>query len=484
MANYVPRTDDGHCYRNPISATRLLVETIGQVEEEPGRFDISAFHDSANDYLEQVIGPERPDETPDAYKIRVFAELLERCTEHHTDGVAAMAQECRDVLAVYAKEALEAGDLETASRWCSELNANTGAKDPTCWTLYGTFCARKRHWDEALKCAQKAVALDGRNRIAMFFNAALLITNDSEQFDEIDALFDRLESLYPWFGEAHFLSAVYNARMEMPDRTDHFLSLARMYVNVQTAVSWPENAVLDGAPMAVWDPVVHHGGDPAVRCATLLIRLGLSELAAMCLRCFARRSDHPALYHYLMAVSHHKLDEFQACLDHLNAMPVDDGDFGRRRSLLAAHNDFGAGRAEIAEARFVELSSGPTLALYGLAYSRLADYLVSSKRYAEATDTLFRACTVVTGRGTPVLLTKLGSCLLMLNKYPEAEKVLAAALAFDGAHNGDAWYYLAEVYTKSNRSDMADVCYRQAAELMDFKSVRGPVYDLLSHKYN
>lgn len=489
MAKYVPPADGRHCYANPISATRLLNETIARAENERGDVDVPALRDSAKSYLEQVIGPKRSGETPDAYKVRVFTGLLEQCTEHHRDGATA-ACERRDAVVTYAKEALEAGDLETAGRWCTELTASTGPGDPTGWMLYGTFCARKLRWYDALECARKAIALDGRNRMALFFNAALLIATDSEQFDEIDGLLERLELAYPWFGDGHFLSAVHSARMEMPERTNRFVSLAKMYINVQWAAGWPENAVLDGAPMTVWDPDVDNGGDPALKCATLLIRLGLSGLAALCVRGFARHSDNPAAFHYLMAVSHHKLDEFQACVDHLNAMSAgdghdgSDGEFDRRRSLLAAHNDYGAGRDREAMARFVELSSGRTRALYGLAYSRLADYMVSSGGYAEAADTLFRACTVVTGRGTPVLLTKLGACLVALKKYPEAEKALAAAVSFDGARNGNAWSYLAVVNARTNRTDMADECYRRAAELSESKSVLGAEYDSLSHKYH
>ncbi|VVC24717.1 Tetratricopeptide repeat,Tetratricopeptide repeat-containing domain,Tetratricopeptide-like helical [Cinara cedri] len=488
MAKYVPSTDDGHYYSNPIAATRLLGETIVQVENEPGKFDISTLHFRAQKYLEQVIGPRRSDEEPEAYKVRVFTELLKQCTEHHRDGVAEVIYDHRNALATYAKEALEAGDLETAGRWCSDLNANTDPKDPTGWVLYGTFCARKQRWDEGLECARKAIALDRHNRIALFLNAALLITIDSERYEEIDTLLDHLESKYPWFSEAHFLTAVHSAQMEMPDRTNRFLSLARRYVNVQSAIGWAETAVLDGVSTTVWDPAVDHGGDPALKCAIFMIRLGLSRLALLCLRNFARHSGNSVTYHYLMAVSHHRLDEFQACTDHLNAMSAGDVEsnsrIGRQQYLLTAHNDHAAGRPREAETRFIQLSTERTRSLYGLVYSRLADYMVASRRYDEATNALFRACTVVTGHGTPVLLTKLGACLIALKKYPEAEKVLTEAVALDGAHNCDAWHYLAIVYARSNRTDMANACGQQAAGLIEFKSMLGPEYDLLAHKYH
>lgn len=485
MAKYVPPADSSHGYTNPISATRLLNETIARAQDGAGNVDVPVLRDCAKSYMEQVIGPRQSGESPDAYQVRAFTGLLEQCTRHHGDGTTA-ASERRDAVVTYAKEAMEAGDLETAGRWCSELGASTGPGDPTCWTLYGTFCARQRRWYDALECARKAIALDGRDRIALFFRVALLMATGSERFDEIDGLLERLESAYPWFGDGHFLSAVHSARMEMPDRTGRFLSLANTYVDVQRVVGWAENAVLDGAPMTVWDTDVDYGGDPALKCATLLIRLGLSGLAASCMRVFARRSDNPAAFHYLMAVAHHKTDEFQACADHLNAMPADDGggETDRRRSLLAAHNDFGAGRDLEAVAGFAKLSSGRARTLYGLAYARLADLLVSSGEYAEAADVLCRACAVAAGRGTPVLLTKLGACLVALKKYPEAERVLAAAVSFDGARNGDAWNYLAVVNARSNRTDMADECYRRAAELMEFKSVLGAQYDLLSYKYH
>lgn len=489
MAKYVSPSDYNHCYSNPIVATRFLAKTIVQVEKNPRKLDVSKLYFSAQKYLEQVIGPRRfGDETLDAYKVRVFTELLEQCTEHHRDGAVAVTYERRDALVTYAKEALEADDLETAGRWCSELKANTDAKDPTCWVLYGTFCAGKRRWDESLECVQKAIALNGHNRIALFLKAALLITTDSELFDEIDTLLERLESAYPWFAEAYFLSAVHSARMEMPDRTDWFLWQAQMYVNDQTTMGWAETAILDRALMTVWDPSVNHGGDPALKCAILLIQLGLSELAMLCLRNFARRSEELTTYHYLMAVSHHKLHEFQACSDHLNVISVGDGDnnsfTGQQISLLMAHNDYAMGRTQKAEVLFTQLSSGWTRSLYGLVYSRLADYLVASKKYAEATAMLFLACTAVTGRGTPLLLTKLGACLIALKKYPEAEKVLVRAVALDGAHNGEAWGYLAIVNARSNRTNMAKVCCQQAAGLMEFKSKLGPEYDLLSHKYH
>jgi len=69
----------------------------------------------------------------------------------------------------------------------------------------------------------------------------------------------------------------------------------------------------------------------------------------------------------------------------------------------------------------------------------------------------------VTGNA-PALMIKLGVCLLALRKYPEAETILAEAVAMDGANNGDAWHYLGEAYERLGFDDMSDVCHRQAIE--------------------
>lgn len=212
-------------------------------------------------------------------------------------------------------------------------------------------------------------------------------------------------------------------------------------------------------PGTVWDPV-DHGSDPAVKCAMLLIGLELPELAEACLRYFADDRDS---YHYLMAVSHHKRGRFQASADHLNSM-TGGMRTGVRCSLLAAHNDHGAGRTREAVAAYVELAmSGPVRPRFGLAYSRIADHRAADGRHAEAAAAYSRACTVT---GSPALMTKLAGCLIALNEWPEAEKLLTEAVAMDGPVDGIAWRYLSEVHANAGRNDLAEVCGRRASELL------------------
>lgn len=212
-----------------------------------------------------------------------------------------------------------------------------------------------------------------------------------------------------------------------------------------------------------------------MKCAMLLIGLELPELAEACLRCFAE-DRHRDSYHYLMAVSHHKRGRFRASADHLSSM-TERARTGVRCSLLAAHNDHGAGRVREAADRYAELaSSGPVRPRFGLAYSRIADHRVGDGRHAEAADAYFRACTVT---GSPALMTRLAGCLIALNEWPEAEKLLAKAAAADGPGDGVAWQRLAEVHANAGRNDLAEVCGRHATELQESEfqlesPVRGP----------
>uniref|UniRef100_A0A2S2NG00 Uncharacterized protein n=1 Tax=Schizaphis graminum TaxID=13262 RepID=A0A2S2NG00_SCHGA len=414
-----------------------------------------------------MMKPRRPEETSDEYKTRVFAELL-GLTEHADDPLGAHRDSHRRDLVLYAREAAESGRPEKARRFYLRLIVITDAADPAYWVLYGAFCARDGDLDAALVCARRAVALDGRDRFAVFAHAALLMTTDTVRYGELESLLDALASAHPRFSEGHSLAAVHYRRMDVRGRADRSLSLARRFADAD------EDRPVDGADSllrigldAVWQPNVtgSDGGgvDPAVKCAALLCRLELADLAATCLRCFAAtRAD---AYHYMMAVAHYKRAEYPASADHLNSMAcrrsADDGD-GGAWTLLAAHVDYAAGRTGEAVVRYIGLSLVPHQRRFGLAYSRAAGHFAANGRYAEAADAYQRACDAIT---VPALMTRLAACLAALGRRVEAERLLVGAVAADGTYDGDAWHQLAVLYDTAGRVEMADVCRGRAAEL-------------------
>ncbi|KAF0766055.1 cilia- and flagella-associated protein 70-like isoform X3 [Aphis craccivora] len=475
---YLPSAEDSGGKRhdnrlNPISAFQ---KTIADAEEKPEEFDVSAVYDKTLNYVKWMIGPRRSDETSDAYRARVFAELL-GMTNHDDDDDddrdrtgSRHRWDDRDLLVLYAREAAESGRPEKARRSYLRLIAGTGAADPAYWLLYGAFCARDGDRDEALACAGRAVALDGRDKFALFARAALLMTAaDSDGYGELDALLDALAAAHPRFAEGHALAAVHYSRMDMPGRADRSLSLAGRF-----AAADDDDGAADGADRllrigldAVWRPVTGCDGgdvDPAVKCASLLCRLELADLAATCLRRFAAARADP--YHYAMAVAHYRRAEYAASADHLNSMAcrrsaADDGD-GGAWTLLAAHVDYAAGRYREAVVWYVGLSLVPHQHRYGLAYSRAAGHFAANSRYAEAAEAYHRACAAIPA---PALMTKLAACLVALDRRVEAERLLVGAVAADGEYDGDAWHQLAALYGAAGRVEMADVCGRRASEL-------------------
>ncbi|KAE9523842.1 hypothetical protein AGLY_015730 [Aphis glycines] len=455
---YLPSAEDsggrGHDNRlNPISAFQ---NTIADAEEKPEEFDVSAVYDKTLNYVKWMIGPRRSDETSDAYKARVFAELLGK-TNHDDDDDDRSGRrrwDDRDLLVLYAREAAESGRPEKARRSYLRLIAETGAADPAYWLLYGAFCARDGDRDEALACAGRAVALDGRDRFALFARAALLMTAaDSDRYGELDALLDALAAAHPRFAEGHALAAVHYSRMDMAGRGP--------------AADGADRLLRIGLD-AVWRPVAGCDGggvDPAVKCASLLCRLELVDLAATCLRRFAGARADP--YHYAMAVAHYRPAEYAASADHLNSMAcrrsaADGGGNGGAWTLLAAHVDYAAGRYREAVVRYVGLSLAPHQNRYGLAYSRAADHFAANGRYAEAAEAYHRACAAIPA---PALMTRLAACLVALDRRAEAERLLVGAVAADGEYDGDAWHQLAALYGAAGRVRMADVCGRRASEL-------------------
>lgn len=450
-----------HYLSNPISAFQ---KTIIDLVEEPENFDISTVFSKTLNYVKYVIERRRSGETLDAYKVRVFAELLTRSQHVNPYIQQSTRHDHQDLhdLVLYAREAAESGRLEKARRLYLRLIIITESVDPTYWVLYGAFCVRDGDHDAALVCARRAVALNGRDKLALFANAALLMTADAEHYDDLETLLDSLASAHPRFSEGHSLAAVHYRRMNMRKREDRSLSLARRFTDDRQDDG--TDHVLQIGLATVWEPVTGGGDvDPAVKCAVLLCRLELVDLAATCLRCFAETRADP--YHYMMAVTHYRRGEYPASADHLNSMgsrrSTNDGD-GGQWTLLAAHVDYGAGCFREAVVRYIGLLLGPHQHRYGLAYSRVAEHFAAARRYAEAADAYQRACTVIP---VPALMTKLATCLVPLERYAEAERLLISAVAADGTYDGDAWHQLATLYAITGRIEMADVCRRRAAQL-------------------
>lgn len=443
------------------------MDAIIDFGNEPENFVLSDFYDTANKYVEHVVGPRRTNETPDAYKVRVFADMINHSAsggERDRDRGNARDHDrsttCDHIM--YAREAAESGEPETANRWYLRSIVDTNATDPDRWLIYATFCVRQRDWDLAMECTRRAIALDGKHRLALFVRAAILMSCfDMERLDESEASLEYLSTAYPRFSEARLLSALHYRRMDMAERSAEYALLANYFVNDDVYDGAAGRSIGHGGQCtAVWGPV-GHGGDPAVKCAVLLIQLELVTLAGDCLRTFGDRVKGGDRYHYLMAVVHHKRGQFDASDQHLNAMSP-DANSGWWSRLLKAHNDYGAGRFMEAVSVYKTLSSLRCHVQSSLAYSRTADTLAARGHYTEATNAYRHACAIT---GTPALMVKLAACLLLLKKNDEAEMWLTEAVATDGAENGVAWHYLAVFYARSGNEAMEKICRQQATDV-------------------
>lgn len=279
MANNQLPTNDHHTVLNPITTTLSFRNAVLALENTPATFEISSFFEKVKNYVEYVIGPKKSDENPDAYKVRVFAELMEQSISGNVDCPSIVLSH-RDIL-VYIIEAMESGNLKTATRWCTQIIVDTKSEDPNYWVLYGILCARQNDLESFMECAQKAIAIDGKHQIALFVRVAILMTSDAERFDAIESSLKFLGSVHPQFVEAHFLSALHYRRLEMTDLSCHFLSLANQFFDDVNQNF--NNPILNGLP-TVWESPSDYGRDPALKCTILLIKLQLLELATLCLQ--------------------------------------------------------------------------------------------------------------------------------------------------------------------------------------------------------
>lgn len=435
---------------NP-SPIELFREAMYAAEQDPDNVDIQSLYETVKDYVEHMIEPQRADETQDAYKVRVFANLMEQ-----NDHPVTVTCNPNDLIR-YAREATDSDDEDTARYWYSRMIGD--ALDSTSWALYGAFCIRLCELDEAIECTRTAIAVDNQNQLALFVHVATLMTARTEakpavELDELKMTLETLTTAHPRFSQGHVLKALHCRRMDMSRQADRSLSEARLSVNDYDDNSWA--ALLS----MTWEPIDHEG-DPAIKCAALLVSLDLAKLAMACMLCF--RSKLTNTYHLLMAVSHHMVGEYRDSVDHLNSMTPSAGRFNSRRLLMKAHNNYSAGNIEEAMVQYIGLSLRPTRSRYLLAYTRTGDYFLARGRPAEAVEAYHRACIAVSP--TPVLFTKMGVCLLALNRFTEAERLLAEAIAVVGADNGQPWHHLAEVHVRCGRDDLAEFCYRRASEL-------------------
>lgn len=423
-------------------------------EQDPDNVDVQTLYEMVKNYVEQMIGMRRLDETQDAYKVRVFANLIERDKR----GVGVI---CRGDFILYAREAMDSGDKDTARHWYSQMIGDTS--DPVSWALYGAFCVRQCEMDAAIECTRTAIAIDHHNRLALFVHVATLMTARTEakpavELDELRTALKTLITKHPRFSQGHMLMALHFRRMDMPEHAANSLAAAHLSVNDcddDNDYSWLELL------STVWEPIDHEG-DPTIKCAVLLVKLDLARLAMACLLCFG--SNHKGSFHLLMAVSHHTIGEYRESVDHLNSIGSSTNhQFNSRQTLMVAHNNYKAGNITEAMVQYIGLLLRPTRSRYCLAYTRTGDYFANRDRPAEAVESYYRACTAVSP--TPMLMTKMGACLLALNRFDEAEKVLAEAIAVDGAGNGQPWHHLADLHKRCGRPGLAEFCYQRASEL-------------------
>lgn len=418
--------------------------------------DVYSIAGKIRNFMQRVIGAQRPGETRDKYKVRVFVNLIQQ-------NYDTPLNEVFDSQILNARLETELG-REIARKHYLKLILNTNGTVPAYWLLYATFCLRdKPDFDMALTCVQKALALDEQDRLAMFFQVAILIST-TECFEELETSLNKLISTHPKFSEAHFLFALHYNSLEMEDQVNRSVELAQQFVEDSTDFDHPIHRHL-----TLWEPISHER-DSALKCVMLLAELELVALARTCASFVRHKSDS---YHYMMAVLHYKCGEPLASAEHLNLM-VEKND-GKWLSLVG-HCQHLAGHPEEAITHYVRLSTRITVdAKYTLAYLRCGESYIADGRYAEASDLLYRTCLVAR---TPVTMTTLGSYLLALGEFSDAEKWLTEAVTMD-SENGDLWHFLASTYAKLGQMDMANICQDQAVKWKFAKLEIGSKFDII-----
>lgn len=119
MADFANDVDDDLVNPNTSMAAGLFCETISCLRRDAKNVDTAKLFDVTKSYCERVIGPRRTSETPDRYKARVFADLIELCES----GGRRTVSDRRDEMLVYARHATESGDVKSARKWYLRLIA-------------------------------------------------------------------------------------------------------------------------------------------------------------------------------------------------------------------------------------------------------------------------------------------------------------------------------------------------------------------------
>lgn len=96
------------------SAFRSFFAAVSDPETGLDDLDVSALVTAAREHVGRTVGPRRSDETPDRYRVRVFADLLGEC---RGPGGGGDHVDRRQNAVLYARYAAETGDAWTARRW-------------------------------------------------------------------------------------------------------------------------------------------------------------------------------------------------------------------------------------------------------------------------------------------------------------------------------------------------------------------------------
>ncbi|VVC32793.1 Tetratricopeptide-like helical domain [Cinara cedri] len=401
-------------------------------------------------------------DTVQSFVNRIFADLVDEMKETvasfefpYSGGYGGNGGHVKSETAAiaYAREADELQDAERAKTFYLDLISTASTGYPNYWLLYASFCSRRLDFDTALECVKEVLLVDDGNRIGLFLYAAIRLTVHEDD-DSGEIVLKSLVMSHEDFSEAYVLLGVYYTTLEMYEVS---------YVMLQRAASTAKADITDKNSfihknLLSWQPIGNNK-DPLIKCAILLLELGLVKLATQCLQLVKNRCQQ---YYYYMAVCEYKNGNHSKSLIHLKNAKM-TGNYKKIGNALKFLNYIELnGPPDVLEkvlSQVTDARTPPSDELH-LVYLNCARYCYEHARYAKGAEICQIACAVVR---TPMIFTLLAKCLIKIGEIEAAEVALNEANFMD-VKNDEVWAYLTVVNVEMGNVDEAKVCYTKALE--------------------
>uniref|UniRef100_A0A2S2QDZ2 Uncharacterized protein n=1 Tax=Sipha flava TaxID=143950 RepID=A0A2S2QDZ2_9HEMI len=374
-----------------------------------------------DNYAGPMIG-----ETIQSFVNRIFMDLVDKMKKtvksfefsHSCGDAENVVKSDHDMMIVYAREADELKQTERAKKICFDLISTAGTRcNPNYWLLYASFCSRRLDFNTALEYVKEVLLVDSGNQIGLFLYAAIQLTI-YEDNNNGEIVLKSLIMSHGDFSEVYALLSVHYYTLNMYKTSKIMLQRALKTVEKDEF----ENNNLLHENLLSWQSI-GHSNNPLIKCAILLLKHELVELATRCLKLVVEHSEQ---YHYYMAVCENKKGNYSASLEHLEHKIL-LGKYEKCFDALRYLNDIELNESmDVLKNYLLQVihTEKPRKELH-LVYLKCALRCYTNKWYARGTEICRIAGNVLR---TPMVFTLLAKCLIEYGLKQEMKKEINTLL--------------------------------------------------------